>query len=118
MGSPTARICGRLRPGLTSPEVGDSISSKRELDYVLRAQMTASPLGADRRVVNALLGYTVPIQIAGPIDSLSYRVEWAAVATDAVTRGALGGVGAPVVEEVVKGIGGLFGGKKKDGAKK
>ncbi len=90
---------------------------KEELDYVLRAEMTASPLGADRRVVSALLGTTVPIQIAGPLDSLSYRVDWAAVATDAVTRRAF--VGVPVVEGVVKGIGGLLGGKKQgDGAQK
>lgn len=107
-------------PGLKIAGAGRLDLVKEELDYVLRAQLTASPLGADRRVVNALLGYTVPIQITGPLDSLNYRVEWAAVASDALTRGALGGVGAPVVEEVVKGIGGLFGGKKKkgDGAQK
>ena len=72
---------------------------KEEFDYVLRATMTASPLGADRRIVNALLSYTVPIQIAGPLDSLNYRVDWVAVGADALTRGALGGVGVPVVEK-------------------
>jgi AsmA protein len=105
-------------PGLNIAGSGRLDLVKEELNYMLRAQMTVSPLGADRRVVNALLGYTVPIQIAGPLDSLSYRVDWAAVATDALTRGALGGVGAPVVEEVFKGIGSVLGGKKKDGAKK
>ena len=91
---------------------------KEEFDYVLRATLTASPMGADRRIVNALLSYTVPIHIAGPLDALSYRVDWVAVGADALARGALGGVGVPVVGEVVKGVGGLFRGKKKDGAQK
>ena len=85
---------------------------KEELDYVLRAQMTASPLGADQRIVSSLLGYTVPIHLTGPLDSLSYRVDWVAVGADMVTRRALGGVGTPVIEEAVKGLGGLLGGKK------
>ena len=85
---------------------------KDELDYVLRAQMTASPLGADKRIVSSLLGYTVPIKYRGPLDSLSYRVDWVAVGADMVTRRALGGVGTPVIEEAVKGLGGLLGGKK------
>jgi AsmA protein len=91
---------------------------REEFDYVLRATMTASPLGADRRVVNALLSYTVPIQIAGPLDALSYRVDWVAVGADAVARGAFGGVGIPVVGEAVRGVGGLLRGKKKDGEEK
>ena len=85
---------------------------EEELDYVLRAQMTASPLGADKRIVSSLLGYTVPIHLTGPLDSLSYRVDWVAVGADMVTRRALGGVGTPVIEEAVKGLGGLLGGKK------
>ena len=85
---------------------------EEELDYVLRAQMTASPLGADKRIVSSLLGYTVPIHLTGPLDSLSYQVNWVAVGTDMVTRRALGGVGTPVIEEAVKGLGGLLGGKK------
>ena len=85
---------------------------EEELDYVLRAQMTASPLGADKRIVSSLLGYTVPIHLTGPLDSLSYRVDWVAVGADMVTRRTLGGVGTPVIEEAVKGLGGLLGGKK------
>ena len=69
---------------------------KEEFDYVLRATMTASPLGADQRIVNALLSYTVPIHISGPLDSLSYRVDWVAVGADALTRRTLGGVGTGV----------------------
>ena len=91
---------------------------EEELDYVLHATLTASPLGADRRIVNSLLSYTVPIHIAGPLDSLSYRVDWIAVGADLLTRRALGGIGAPVVDEVVKGFSGLLGGKKKGGVQK
>ena len=85
---------------------------EEELDYLLRAQMTASPLGADHRIVSSLLGYTVPIHLAGPLDALKYRVDWVAVGADMVTRRALGGVSAPVIEEAVKGLGSLLGGKK------
>jgi len=60
----------------------------------------------------------VPIQIAGPLDALSYRVDWVAVGADAVARGAFGGVGIPVVGEAVRGVGGLLRGKKKDGEEK
>ena len=91
--------------------------AKDELDYVLLAEMTASPLGADRRIVNLLLGYTVPIRIAGPLESLSYQVDWPAVATDALSRRTLG-AGTAAVRGVIKGVGGLLEGKKKNGAQK
>ncbi|AOB29803.1 hypothetical protein AKI39_02530 [Bordetella sp. H567] len=65
---------------------------KGTMDVVANVKL-AEPPPADLR---ELRGVAVPVQVAGPYDDLRYRVDWRAVAGDAVTRAlerALGGKG-------------------------
>jgi AsmA protein len=83
-----------------------------ELDYGLRARVQVGP-GVERSPLRSLTGITVPVHVSGPLDHPSYAVDWAPVARELLLRGATGGVGAPMVNEVIKGLGGILGGQKK-----
>jgi AsmA protein len=82
-----------------------------ELDYTLQTRVQVGP-GSERSALRSLAGITVPVQISGQLEHPSYAVDWAPVAAQLLVRGATGGVGAPVVNEVIKGLGGLLGKKK------
>lgn len=83
-----------------------------ELDYDLRARVQVGP-GIERSPLRSLTGITVPVHISGPIAQSSYAVDWGSVATALLLRGATGGIGAPVVNELIEGLGGLLGRQKK-----
>ncbi|ANN65370.1 AsmA family protein [Bordetella bronchialis] len=77
-----------LRVSEGSPAVIDL--PKGTLDVVANVKLADPPPGDLRE----LRGLAVPVRVAGPYDALRYRVEWRAVAGDAVTRAlerALGG---------------------------
>jgi AsmA protein len=66
---------------------------KGTIDVVANVKI-ADPPPADLR---ELRGVSVPVQVVGPYDALRYRIDWRAVAGDAMTRAlerALGGKGA------------------------
>ena len=83
-----------------------------ELDYELRARVQVGP-GIERSPLRSLTGITVPVHISGPIAHSSYAVDWGSVAAALLLRGATGGIGAPAVNELIEGLGGLLGRQKK-----
>jgi AsmA protein len=83
------------------------------LDYTLRTQVTAVPAGSPD-LLRSLTGVNVPVVVSGPLDQLSYSVDWGSVAAEVALRRATGGAGAPAVNQMLEGLGGLLGrGKKK-----
>ncbi|HJW52951.1 MAG TPA: AsmA family protein [Burkholderiaceae bacterium] len=84
-----------------------------DLDYTLRTQVTALPAGSPN-ALRSLTGLTIPVRISGQLDHLGYSIDWTSVAAQALLLRATGGVGAPAVDKVIEGLGGLIGrGKKK-----
>ncbi len=84
-----------------------------DLEYTLRTQVTALPAGSPN-ALRSLTGLTIPVRISGQLDHLGYSIDWTSVAAQALLLRATGGVGAPAVDKVIEGLGGLIGrGKKK-----
>jgi len=84
-----------------------------EIDYTLRTQVAAVPAGSPN-ALRSLTGVTIPVRISGQPDHLGYSIDWTSVAAQALLLRATGGVGAPAVDKVIEGLGGLIGrGKKK-----
>jgi AsmA protein len=54
------------------------------LDYLLRASIVATTRGQAGRELDELKGVTVPVRVAGPLASPSYRLDFTALATEAV----------------------------------
>jgi AsmA protein len=100
--SPQLELTGRGRMDLVSTE----------LDYALRAQVLPGP-STERTPLRTLAGITVPVRITGPIEQPAYAVDWTAVAADALLKRATGRAGAPAVNQVIEGLGELFGRRKK-----
>jgi AsmA protein len=100
--SPQLDLTGRGRLDLVSTE----------LDYTLRAQVLPGP-STERTPLRTLAGVTVPVRITGPVEQPAYAVDWTSVATDALLKRATGRAGAPAVNQVIEGLGELFGRRKK-----
>jgi AsmA protein len=83
-----------------------------ELDYMLRAQVAVGP-AIERGPLRSLAGVTVPVRIAGPVEQPSYAIDWGSVAADALLKRATGRAGTPSVDQVIEGLGGLLGRRKK-----
>jgi AsmA protein len=78
-----------------------------QLDYTLRAQISAVPAGPPG-ALRSLTGVTVPVQVSGPFDRLTYSIDWGSVAAEAALRRATGRVGAPAVNPMLEGLGTLL----------
>ena len=61
-----------------------------ELDYTLRTQVAALPVGSPN-ALRSLTGVTIPVHISGQLDHLGYSVDWTSVAAQAVLLRATGG---------------------------
>src|SRR5438270_13704468 len=56
------------------------------IDYVARATVTSTAKGQDAVDLAALKGVTVPVRLAGPFESLDWKIEWSSVAAGVVTK--------------------------------
>ncbi|HEY0856644.1 MAG TPA: AsmA family protein [Albitalea sp.] len=56
------------------------------IDYLARATVTSTSQGQDAADLAALKGLTVPVRLAGPFESLDWKIEWSSVAAGLVTR--------------------------------
>lgn len=56
------------------------------IDYLARATVTSTSKGQDAADLAALKGLTVPVRLAGPFESLDWKIEWSSVAAGLVTR--------------------------------
>jgi AsmA protein len=59
---------------------------RKRLDYLARVSVVGTLSGQGGAELAALRGVTVPVQVSGPFDALSYRVDVAALAIDAARR--------------------------------
>jgi AsmA protein len=92
------------------------------IDYLARATVASTMKGQDGAELSALKGLTIPVRLAGPFESLDWKIEWSTVATAAVTKQledkigqqlgikpAPGGASKPSPTDVLKkGLKGLF----------
>ena len=83
----------------------------KTLDYTLRVMMAANPAEGSK-LLRALEGLPVPVQVSGPADELRYSVSLRDVASDALTRRGAD-IGAALVEEAERFLGKLFGGDER-----
>src|SRR5207247_152604 len=70
--SPLFRISGK----------GDVDVGNSTIDYVTNATVVATTKGQGGEDLGQLSGLTVPVRLVGPFDALSYKVDYAAAATN------------------------------------
>lgn len=63
---------------------GDIDIGNDRLDYLARASIVATAGGQGAQDLDYLKGLTIPVRASGPFDSLSYRIEFAGLGTEAV----------------------------------
>lgn len=63
---------------------GDIDIGQGRLDYLLKASVVATSGGQGAKDLEHLKGLTVPVRARGPFDALSYRIEFAALGSEAV----------------------------------
>ncbi|HVL57116.1 MAG TPA: AsmA-like C-terminal region-containing protein, partial [Burkholderiaceae bacterium] len=88
--SPLLRIGGEGRIDLAASRI----------DYTLRTSVVGTATGQDRKDLDAVRGVTIPVQVAGPLDAPSWRIDWAAAAKEAIASRA-----AEAIRERLKGDG-------------
>jgi AsmA protein len=72
------------------------------IDYLIKASIVGTTRGQGGRELADLQGVTVPVRVAGPLDAPSYKLDFAALATDAAKQK----VEATVREQVERRLGG------------
>jgi len=61
---------------------GDIDIGNSKIDYTTKATVVASTQGQGGADLAQLSGVTVPVRLVGPFDALSYKVDYAAAATN------------------------------------
>ncbi len=54
------------------------------IDYTAQVSVVGSLRGQDGRDISELRGLTIPVRLTGPFEKLSYRIDWAGVAKEAL----------------------------------
>jgi AsmA protein len=98
MKSPLLRVGGE----------GDINIAADSIDYLIRASIVATAKGQGGRELADLQGLTVPVRVTGQLDDPSYKLDFAAIATEAAKKK----VESTVREQLEKRLGG---GKEKSG---
>ena len=95
---------------------------KSRIDYVAKATVVSTTKGQEGAELAALKGLTIPVRLTGPFESLDWKIEWSAIATQAATKKiedalgeklglkpAAGGASKPSAADALKkGLKGLF----------
>jgi len=76
MKSPLLRVAGE----------GDVNIGDDSLDYLVKASIVGTSKGQGGRELADLEGITVPVRVTGPLAAPSYKLDFSAIATDAVKR--------------------------------
>jgi AsmA protein len=74
--SPLLRITGE----------GDIDLAAQRIDYVVKATVVTTLQGQGGPELQALSGQTVPVRLSGPFDAIGWRIDFAAMAKDAVKQ--------------------------------
>ena len=99
MKSPLLRVGGE----------GDINIANDTLDYLIKASIVGTSKGQGGRDLADLQGVTVPVRVSGPLDDPSYKLDFAAIATDAAKQK----IESTVREQIEKRLdGGAKGGKE------
>lgn len=72
------------------------------IDYLIKASIVGTTKGQGGRELADLQGVTVPVRVAGPLDAPSYKLDFAALATDAAKQK----LEATVREQIERRLGG------------
>ena len=72
------------------------------IDYLIKASIVGTSKGQGGRELADLQGVTVPVRVSGPLDEPSYKLDFAAIATDAAKQK----LEATVREQLDKRLGG------------
>ena len=57
---------------------------KSRIDYTARTTVAATSKGQDGADLAALKGLTIPVRLTGPLDAIEWKIQWSAVAADAL----------------------------------
>lgn len=57
---------------------------KGVIDYTARATVTSTTKGQDGADLAALKGLTIPVHLSGPFEAMDWRIEWSAIAAQAI----------------------------------
>ncbi len=57
---------------------------KGVIDYTARATVTSTTKGQDGADLAALKGLTIPVHLSGPFEAMDWRIEWSAIAAQAL----------------------------------
>ena len=74
---------------------------KGVIDYTARATVTSTTKGQDGAELAALKGLTIPVHLSGPFEAMDWRIEWSAIAAQAIKTE----VGAQVKDKLKEKLG-------------
>ncbi len=74
---------------------------KGVIDYTARATVTSTTKGQDGAELEALKGLTIPVHLSGPFEAMDWRIEWSAIAAQAIKTE----VGAQVKDKLREKLG-------------
>ncbi len=57
---------------------------KGVIDYTVRATVASTTKGQDGAELAALKGVTIPVHLSGPFEAMDWRIEWSAIAAQAI----------------------------------
>jgi len=77
---------------------------KGQIDYTVRATVASTTKGQDGADLAALRGLTIPVHLSGPFEAMDWRIQWSAIAAQAIKTE----VGAQVKDKLKEKLKGLF----------
>jgi AsmA protein len=63
---------------------GDIDIGASRIDYAARVSVVGTLTGQDGRQLSELRGLTIPVRLSGPLEQMTYDIEWAGVAREAL----------------------------------
>jgi AsmA protein len=74
---------------------------KGQIDYTVRATVASTTKGQDGADLAALKGLTIPVHLSGPFEAMDWRIQWSAIAAQAIKTE----VGAQVKDKLKEKLG-------------
>ena len=74
---------------------------KGQIDYTARATVASTTKGQDGADLAALKGLTIPVHLTGPFEAMDWRIQWSAIAAQAIKSE----VGAQVKDRLKEKLG-------------
>lgn len=74
---------------------------KGQIDYTARATVASTTKGQDGADLAALRGLTIPVHLSGPFEAMDWRIQWSAIAAQAIKTE----VGAQVKDRLKEKLG-------------